>query len=49
MKTRSGYETDGKYLKWKSAYTSQWAVETEKEIVYFKTEQEADNYIKKKI
>ena len=46
MKTQSGYETDGTYLKFKSAYTQFWKVETEKDIRAFRTEAEADEWIK---
>ena len=49
MKTRTGYETNGKYLKFKSGYTSCWNVETEKDMKHFKTEYEADMYIITKV
>jgi len=45
MKTKSGYETNGDYIKFKSGYTGSWKVETEKDTKAFKTELEADLYI----
>ena len=29
MKTKSGYETNGTYIKYKSGYIDKWIVETE--------------------
>lgn len=49
MKTKSGYETNGDYIKFKSGFTRNWAVETEKHIQYYKTEYEADMYIIKEV
>jgi hypothetical protein len=49
MKTKSGYETNGDYIKFKSGFTSNWAVETENKIQHFKTEDEADSHIVTKI
>lgn len=45
MKTKAGYETNGDYIKFKSGFTSSWQVETETEMKYFKTENEADMHI----
>ena len=45
MKTKSGYETNGTYLKYKSGYTASWCVEIERGVMYFQTEREADKYI----
>ena len=45
MKTKSGYETDGSYIKFKSGFTNSWVVETNSETFYFKTEEDADKYI----
>ena len=49
MKTKSGYETNGSYLKFKSAFTASWNVEIENKIKHFKTENEADMYIITKV
>lgn len=46
MKTKSGYETNGDYIKFKSGFTEFWIVETEKGSEFFKNEKEADDYIK---
>lgn len=45
MKTKSGYETNGDYIKFKSGFTSRWNVETENDMQNFKTEFEADMHI----
>ena len=45
MKTKSGYETNGDYIKFKCGFTGNLKVETEKEIKSFKTENEADMHI----
>ncbi len=45
MITKSGYETNGDYIKFKSGFTGSYAVETEKETVFFKTEYEANMHI----
>jgi len=49
MKTKSGYETNGDYIKFKSGFTSFWKVETENDIKHFKTEFDADIHIITKI
>lgn len=49
MKTKSGYETNGDYIKFKSGFTGLIVVETEKKIKTFKTEFEANNHIVTKI
>lgn len=49
MKAKSGYETNGDYIKFKSGFTQFWVVETEKGCEYFKTEDEADMHIITKI
>lgn len=46
MKTKSGYETDGTYIKFKSGFTQFWKVETESIDKIFKTESDADEWIK---
>jgi hypothetical protein len=45
MKTKTGYETNGTYLKFKSGFTGMWVVETEKGSEFFKSEKLADAYI----
>ena len=45
MKTKSGYETDGRYIKFKSGYTVSWCVEIEKGTFYFNNESLADRFI----
>ncbi len=45
MKTKSGYETNGDYIKFKSGFTSRWNVETENGTKNFKTELDADMHI----
>lgn len=45
MKAKSGYETNGDYIKFKSEVTCSWCVETEKGIEYFHREDQADLYI----
>ena len=45
MKTKTGYETNGDYIKFKSGFTGSWQVETENKMEYFKTENEADMHI----
>lgn len=49
MKTKTGYETNGDYIKFKSGFTGSWNVETETKIEHFKTEEEADMHIITKI
>lgn len=44
MKTGSGYETNGTYIKYKSRYSGKWCVETEFYSKAFDTEIEADEY-----
>jgi uncharacterized CHY-type Zn-finger protein len=45
MKTKSGYETNGDYIKFKSGFTSCWNVETQNDIQHFKNELDADMHI----
>lgn len=45
MKTVSGYETNGTYLKFKSGFTTNWKVEVKEKIHLFETEEEADEFI----
>ena len=49
MKTLSGYETNGTYLKFKSGFTTHWKVEVKDKIHLFKTEDEADMHIITKV
>ena len=42
MKTKTGYETNGNYIKFKSGFTGEWCVETESGREHFKTEKEAE-------
>lgn len=45
MKTKSGYSTNGSYIKYKSAFSKFWYVETNNCKNEFKTEKEADLFI----
>lgn len=45
MTTKTGYITDGTYIKFKSGFTGRWVVETEKGAESFKELWEADAYI----
>ena len=45
MKTKSGYETDGTYIKFKSGFTNKWCVELESMTYFFNSEKEADTFI----
>jgi hypothetical protein len=45
MKTKSGYETNGDYIKYKCGFTSRWKVENESGIDSFKDEYGADMHI----
>ena len=45
MKTKSGFITNGTYLKYKSGFTSFWIVETENKRELFDSEAEADLFI----
>jgi len=45
MKTKSGYETNGDYIKFKSGFTSNWNVETQNNIEHFKNELDAEMHI----
>jgi|694.fasta_scaffold00170_47 hypothetical protein len=49
MKTKSGYETNGDYIKFKSGFTGNYAVETQNDIKHFKNEYEADMHIITKV
>lgn len=49
MKTKSGYETNGDYIKFKSGFTGLIVVETQTGISTFKDESEANNHIITKI
>lgn len=42
--TKTGYFTDGTYIKYKSGYTKNWKVETVDDTFYFDTEAEADEF-----
>lgn len=45
MKAKSGYQTDGNYIKYKSGFTQSWCVELADKTHFFKTEDEADFFI----
>jgi hypothetical protein len=49
MKAKSGYETNGDYIKYKSGFTSYYMVETEGGVEAFKEEYDADMYIITKV
>ncbi len=49
MKTKSGYETNGDYIKFKNGFTSRWCIETENDIKYFGSEYEANMHIITKV
>jgi len=46
MKTKSGYITNGTYIKFQYGFTGWWIVELAEKSYFFKTEIEADNFIK---
>jgi hypothetical protein len=49
VKTLSGYETDGTFVKYQHPYTKFWIVETaDNRINHFYSEQEADEYLVKR-
>lgn len=46
MKTKSGYETNGTYLKYRSGYTLSWCVEINNQgVIYLKSERDADRFV----
>jgi hypothetical protein len=46
MNTKSGYQTNGTYLKYKSGFTSNWIVEINNQgCIFLKTEQDADRFV----